>query len=244
MDRVRAAVIHLALSVVVATALLALFWFVWYPAPLFAAIGGTHIFLMLLGVDVAIGPLLTLIVFKQGKKSLKFDLAVIALLQVSALSYGVITLLEGRPVYIAAVGHRFDVIRANEVSDSELATAQQTLPWFGPKWVGTKQAETREERERVMFSSMGGADYGHFPQHHQPLPNMRDELLKNAKPISELKKLNPNDGVEIDRWLSSHGVRGDNVLYQGLNSRTRDMAVVLDAKTADVVGIAPFKPWD
>ena len=57
--------------------LLAVFWFVWYPAPLFKVVGGFEIFLMLLGIDVVLGSRLTLIVFKQGKKSLKFDLAVI-----------------------------------------------------------------------------------------------------------------------------------------------------------------------
>ena len=104
MTRFRAASTHLAISAVIGAILSALFWFVWYPSPLFKAVGGYELFLMLLVIDVILGPLLTLVVFKSGKKSLKFDLAVIALVQAAALSYGVWTLLIGRPVYVAAFG--------------------------------------------------------------------------------------------------------------------------------------------
>ena len=66
---------------------------------------------------------MTFIVFKSGKKSLKFDLAVIVIIQIAALVYGVVTLLAGRPVYVAALGHRFDLIQASEVRDEQLARA-------------------------------------------------------------------------------------------------------------------------
>lgn len=42
----------------------------------------------LAAVDLVMGPLLTLVEFKPGKKSLKFDLTAIALLQAGALLYG------------------------------------------------------------------------------------------------------------------------------------------------------------
>lgn len=140
MTRFRGAAIHFAICVSVGVILLALFWFVWYPSPLFKALGGDEIFLTLLAVDVVLGPLLTLVVFKTGKKSLKFDLAVIGIVQVAALSYGVSTLLVGRPVYVAGLGTRFAVVQANEVEDAELKTANKSLPWWGPQWVGTRQA--------------------------------------------------------------------------------------------------------
>ncbi len=81
-----------------------------------------------------------------------------------------------------------------------------------------------------MFSALAGADYGHFPQHHVPLEAMRDELLKETKPIAELRKRNAAQGNALTAWLAARG--------------HTDQAVILDAKTAAVVGIAPFKPWD
>ena len=85
MSRFRASGFHFVISLLVGLVLLALCWFMWYPAPMLMAIGGHEIFLLVVGIDVVLGPLLTLVVFKSGKKTLKFDLAVIALLQIAAL---------------------------------------------------------------------------------------------------------------------------------------------------------------
>lgn len=245
MSRYRAASVHLSISVVVAAVLLGLFWFVWYPAPLFRAVGGLDIFLLLIGVDVVLGPLLTLIVFKAGKKSLKFDLGVIVCVQLLAMIYGVYALAAGRPVYVASLGHRFDVIHANDVTTESLAIAKKSLPWFGPEWVGIKPPSDPKERERVLFSAIGGGgDYGSLPQYHAPLVTMRDVLLQRAKPVGDLKTLNPASAESIDAWLASHGYNANNAVFQGLSARSQDMTVILDAKTAAVVGIAPFKPWD
>ena len=244
MSRFRAAAIHLAICTIVGTILLGLFWFVWYPQPLFRAVGGQDIFLMLLAIDVILGPMLTLVVFKSGKKSLKSDLAIITIVQVAALIYGAWTLLAGRPVYVAALGHRFDVIQANQVEQSDLDASGKSLPSWGPQWVGIKEATDRKERERILFSALSGADYGQMPQYHSPLEPMRDELLQNAKPISELRKRNMMRDAEITAWLREHGKTDDNVVFQGLKARAQDMAVILDAKSAKVIGIAPFKPWD
>ena len=43
------------------------------------------------GKTTVVGPLLTLIVFRAGKPGMKFDLAVIGLVQVAALAYGTAT---------------------------------------------------------------------------------------------------------------------------------------------------------
>ncbi len=243
MSRLHAAFVHLLICVVAGALLFAFFWFQLYPAPLFNAVGGLEIFVMLLAIDVVLGPLMTLIVWKKDWKQLRKDLAVIALVQIAALGYGVYTLWIARPVYVAALGPRFDVVHATDIDAAEIKTSGKALPLFGPEWVGIKQATDPKERERVMFASLGGVDYGHFPQHHQPIENMRDELLKNAQPLAELKKLNPGDDGAIDRWIGRHGAKPEGVVFLGLKARTTDMAVMLDAKTAKVIGIAPFKPW-
>lgn len=226
----------------VAAALLALFWLVWYPAPLFRAVGGLEIFLILLGIDVILGPLLTLVVFKTGKKTLKFDLAVIALVQVAALAYGVYTLLAGRPVYVASLGDGFKLVQANEVEPQELAVAKASLPLWGPKWVGIAKSTDKNEQERVFLSGVAGGGYAHFPQHHAPIESMRAVMLAKAKPISDLRRNNPSRSAEITTWLSSHGYNDQTAVFQPLRAARERMAVILDAKTAAVVGIAPFEP--
>ena len=71
---------HLGLSLSLALIILMWVFFCWYPSPLAKAVGVTHIFLMMLAIDVIVGPVLGFIVYKEGKKTLKFDLSVIILI--------------------------------------------------------------------------------------------------------------------------------------------------------------------
>ena len=62
---------HLIVSLSIAFLIVCAVFFVWYPFPLANAVGVTHLFLMMLIIDVIIGPVLGFIVYKEGKKSLK-----------------------------------------------------------------------------------------------------------------------------------------------------------------------------
>lgn len=242
MSRFRASGFHFVISLLVGLVLLALSWFMWYPAPMLMAIGGHEIFLLVVGIDVVLGPLLTLVVFKSGKKTLKFDLAVIALLQIAALVYGVSTLLEARPAYVAALGDKFQVIQATEVTDANLAKAKTSLPWWGPRWVGTKAPTGRYDIDAVNDVTAVGGGRGHFPQIHVPYDSMAKELIQRAQPIAALKKINSAQAAEIDAWLAKHGYTEQTAKFQPIKISASEFVVMIDAKTAAVIGIAPFKP--
>ena len=99
-SRIKAFTTHLFISLLIALAVIGVVFYLWHPTPLHTAVGVTQIFLILLAVDVIFGPLLTLLVYKTGKKTLIIDLTVIALLQFSALCYGLWTVAEGRPAWL------------------------------------------------------------------------------------------------------------------------------------------------
>ena len=88
LNRWQASALHLALSAAIAVLVVTLMLLVWYPQQYFTAMGGDTLILILIGVDVVVGPLITLIIFDPKKKGLRFDLAVIAALQLAALAYG------------------------------------------------------------------------------------------------------------------------------------------------------------
>jgi len=69
--RLKFSLSHLLLSFLIALLVIGLVFFIWYPSPLATAVGVTHIFLMLLVIDVILGPLLGLLVYKEGKKNTK-----------------------------------------------------------------------------------------------------------------------------------------------------------------------------
>jgi hypothetical protein len=243
LSRFKAAGLHFVVCALVAAILFALVWFVWYPAPTLIAIGGHQIFALLVTIDVIIGPLLTLVVFKQGKKTLKFDLAVIAALQIAALVYGTQQLLEARPVYIAALGDKFQVIQAPEISPMHLGKTTETLPWFGPKLVGTRVPDEKKAQSEVRGAAEMGVGAGHFPQYHVPYAEVALEVAKKALPISKLKELNPNDQGDIDRWLAKRNLSETQVVFQPVQIAATDYAVILARDSGSVIGIAPFRPW-
>ena len=99
---------HLAISFFIALIVVGIIFFIWYPSPLAKAVGVTQIFLMMLMIDVIIGPLLGLMVYKEGKNTLKIDLSIIILIQLIALSYGVYSIAQGRPAWLAYNVDRFE----------------------------------------------------------------------------------------------------------------------------------------
>lgn len=59
---------HLSISFLIALVVVGVVFFIWYPSPLAKAVGVTHIFLMLMIIDVIVGPILGWLVYKEGKK--------------------------------------------------------------------------------------------------------------------------------------------------------------------------------
>lgn len=242
MNRLNASGIHFLISLCVGVMLFGLLWFIWYPAPSLIAIGGHELFLLIVGIDVILGPLLTLVVFDTRKRSLKYDLAVIALLQMAALAYGVSVMLQARPAYIAANGTFFQVVQATEVTAENLKRGKATLPRFGPRLVGTKAPQDLYEKNAVADVAQIGGGRGHFPQLHIPYEAMAREILANARPLSDLVGSNPKQADEIRKWIKTHDSEVDRASYQPMRIRASEFVMVIDAKSAAIIGIAPFTP--
>ena len=156
LNRWKASAIHLALSAAIGATVVALMLALWYPRPYFAAMGGAMLLVLLIGVDVVIGPLITLIIFDPKKKSLRFDLAVIALLQLAALVYGCSVMFTARPVYSVFVVDRFEVIAANAIDEESREKAVpefRALSLAGPKVVGAREPRDPKWMSDIVMSA-------------------------------------------------------------------------------------------
>lgn len=241
--RFKAFSLHLAISAVIALLTLLLVFWIWYPAPLHVAVGVTHIFLLLLLVDVLLGPLLTLVVYDVGKKTLVFDLAVIALMQLSALGYGLSTLAEGRPAWLVFNADRFDLVRALDIDARQLSDARleyRVAPWLGPQWIGAVKPKDIALRNIVIFESvMGGNDIAQRPSLYRPLSSMSDALRRHARPLEELRSYNDGGRVQaaLAQWPNASA-------WLPLMANAKSMTVLVDKKAAEVVAVVDLAPWD
>ena len=245
--RWQAAPIHLGISALVAALVVWSMLFLWYPQPYFGVSGGQRLLLLLIGVDVIIGPLLTLIVFDPRKKRLKQDLAVIAALQLAALAYGAWIMFNARPVYVAFAGDRFELVEANAIDPADQARARpgfRTLPLTGPQVVGTRLPADPEERDRMGLAAMLGGGLGLFPQHYVPYATVARSVLAKGKPLATLREGHPDRAAAIDAWVAANGKPEAALRFVPLQARRGDMAVVVDAATGEVRGVLPVDPWD
>ena len=246
-SRWKAALVHLSISACLALAAVLLLYFVWYPQPFFEASGAKPLLLLLVGVDVVLGPLITLIIFNPKKKSLPFDLAVIAAIQLAALVYGMYTVFQARPVYVVYAQDRFEVVAANDLLPAELARVTReefkSLPLLGPKLVGAVFPTDPEEKGRVLSASFGeGGAIQAFPQHYVPIGYQFKEVLEHGKPLADLIKRNRAREAEILKTIQSLGYKTADLLFLPVRAKDRNFAALIDAKTGEVVGYALVDP--
>jgi hypothetical protein len=244
--RWQAALLHLAISAVIAAIVVAAMLLLWYPRPYFQAAGGQTLLLLLIGVDVVVGPLLTLIVFDPRKKHLVFDLALIAMLQFGALTYGVVVMFNARPVYVAFAGDRFELVEANAIDPTDLAQAApafRALPLRGPQVVGSRLPSNPGELDKLTMATLTGGSIGLFPQHYVPYSAQSRTVLARSEPLAALRRKHPEGAAEIDRVVSASGKPEALLRYLPLQARHGDMAVVVDGTDGAVQGVAAIDPW-
>lgn len=240
--RFKAFAIHLCGSLVIGLAMLGLVFAVWYPDPLHEAVGVTDIFLILLAVDVIIGPLLTLLVFKVGKKTLLLDMAVILSLQVSAFAYGAWTVAEGRPAWLVFNVDRFDVVRALDIDSRRLDEAPheyRSAPWSGPRWVGAVAPKESERLQELMLeSAVGGSDIPQRPELYRPLEQVAPAIRAKALPLERLAVFNDSARVqaELKPW-------GEADAWLPLMAGAQSMVVLINKDSAKVVAVVNLLPW-
>jgi hypothetical protein len=245
-NRYRAGLIHFGLSTLVVGAAFLAVYFLWYPEPLFEGAGGRHLFVVLACVDITIGPLITLIIYKPGKPGLKFDLAVIGMLQLAALAYGTHVVFEARPVWLVFTKDRFDLVRANQISDAERLKARpqfQQLSLDGPRMAGARTPTDPDERFRIMMTALSGIDVSSYPQHYVPYEEMRAEAASKAKGMRELRALNPGSDPRIDRLLAQLGRKDADVSFLPVRAGRKDLTALIDARTGDFLELTLLKPW-
>jgi len=243
-ERLRAAGIHLGLSLAVALLAAGLVFGLWYPMPFREISGGRELFLLIVAVDVVIGPVITLAVFDRRKpwRELRRDLAVVGLLQLAALGYGLHTVFEARPVVLALEGSRLRVVRAIDLPPEQLAKAPpelRELPLWGHRTVAARSLKVEEVFESVQLG-LAGVDLGMRPDFWLPESATADEIRRAAKPLDELRKRYPARAAELDQAVQATGRPAGQLRYLPLLSRRTDFVALIDAGSAEVVGHAPF----
>jgi hypothetical protein len=247
--RVKAASIHLTICIFIACLLSLLVFLVWYPSPLNVATGVLHIFLLIVMVDIVIGPLITLIIYNPKKKELKWDLTVIAVLQLLALIYGLVVVHASRPVYVVFNVDRFDLIQAKDLTPEKLAKAKlsqfKKLPQFGQQFVVAVRPEDLEERQKMLFDSLnGGDDLPFLPQYYEPYAKRIEDVKLKLIDLGGLGNFNKDKLAEVEELKKKYAKRKVLAKYIPLKGLHKDLSVIINEKNGEVLEIVDLKPWE
>lgn len=242
----RASLIHLVLSLVVASLVAALIFLVWYPWPLHNMLGGLGLLGLIVGVDVICGPLLTLLLWNQRKTrlALAVDCTLIAVIQLAALAYGLYTVAESRPVHIVFEVDRLRVVSAVDIDPAELPEAPanlRRLPWTGPTWLSIRAPRSADELLRSVDQSMAGKDPALRPGWWQSYEQGVPDLLRRARPLDVLAKARSAQQPLLDKAVREAGVDAAEIVWLPLTSyRNMEWVVLLHRKTGEPLAYAPI----
>ena len=247
-NRLFASGIHLGLSLLVAGLAALLVFAVWYPYPYREISGGRSLFLLVIAVDVIMGPLLTLAIFNRSKplKELRLDLAVIGMLQLAALAYGLWTVAVARPVHLVFEIDRFRVVHAIDVPPELLdraPAALRPLPLAGPTLLSVREFKNAQESFEATMAAIQGVALGARPDLWQSYEQAKAQIKARARPVGELKTRFPGRAAEIDQALkgASSAVRATtSVGYLPLASRSIFWTVLIDTNTTEVIAFVPI----
>jgi hypothetical protein len=231
-----------------AAAVLALVLLTWYPQPMPQLLGVGSILLIMLGVDVVLGPIFTFIVFDRRKKRLAWDLATIAALQLAALAYGLYTLHQGRPAFVVLVKDRFEIVSPADILPPDLVAAKDNpfaqFHISGPRWVSIRMPDSTSERQAIMMEALeNGRDVQHHPRLYADYASQVADALSRSLPVSKLRTLNPSSGPEIDTAVAATGLGESALRYLPMRGPAADGAVLVSQADGRVLKVLPLKPW-
>lgn len=234
---------HLIFSLLLAIIIILWVFLIWYPVPLAKATGVTHLFLMMIAIDVILGPVLGFLVYKEGKKTLKFDLTVIIVIQIFALFYGVYHIAQGRPVWIVYNVDRFELIRKNDIVENNIKSAlpiYRETSLLKPKFVATEFSKNTTERNQNMFEEvLGGISIAQRPERYIPFEKVKSEINQKSQKIALLNQFNHPEDVNLilKKYPEANG-------WVPLKASVEDMVVLINKEQGKVIAIVDLRPWN
>ncbi len=217
--RFKAFAIHLGISTAIFAVLAYLVFFQWYPDFLFTLDGGREGIRLIVFVDMVLGPLLTLIVFKAGKPGLKFDLTLIGLVQAVCLAAGVYIVYTEHPLAIVYADGQFSTINQYGYEDAGMDPPDLRHIDGVPKWVLVEipqemnaQSDFRGELYRAnRLVETAVEAYVPFSVEH-PL------FLNDAEDLESVLRNDEKTGA-LSNFLAEHGGTAEDYRFYPLITR-------------------------
>lgn len=235
--------IHLGLSACVVGLVAALMLLVWYPQPWFVHDGGWTVFRLILAVDVVLGPLLTLIIYRRGKAGLRRDLTIIAAIQLGALAFGVTTMLQHRPVYVVYAENNFFAVTWAQLRQGtrDMSRLDTLKSGSGPRMLPMAYLQLpadAAERERLRGAvAQGGPLVVSLGDYYRPL-TVADwqAIFRQGPDIEALAREDAGIAAALQRFRTTHAGAMESIAFVPVVCRNDVLMLAIDKTTFRMVG--------
>lgn len=248
MTRIRAALTHLLISATLSAIVICLLLFGWYPLPFFWALGGLMLLILIVGIDVVLGPVMTLILFnpEKSRRELILDLSLIAIVQISALGYGLYSGYVSRLVYGVFDGKVFQLVQASEIPPKFVLEAKRpefrSLSQVGHGYIATVVPDTEQAASDMTFFRALGVGPQNLPDFYVPLSEVTGQLRQASIPIQQLQSKHASLADNINDAVKSAGLAPDEVAVVPFNVRTSTYTAVVNMKTVTMLKVIAENP--
>lgn len=242
LTRFNAFLIHFAISFLIFLILLYFILIQWYPDPLFANDGGWRVIRIIVGVDLVLGPLLTLIIFKPGKPGLKFDLYMIALTQTLALTWGVWTTYNERPAAVVYTIDHFTPVPAYLLKEQGMTS--EKLKQFGDTWPIMIFSDISPEKQQEMLikSISEGKSLYLYTEHYKKFSSEYANVFKqNSMNLEKYVEDKPELKQRYQKAMLKINP-ASNISLLALHSREKWVTVIFDLEAMKIIDSIDIDP--
>lgn len=230
--RKQAFLTHLAISVCIFVIFSYLIGFYWFPEFYFYLDGGIRAITIFFIVSVILGPSLTLLVFKPGKKMLKFDMVVILLLHMSALIWGINNIYAERSGSAVFYWGKFSCLSHNETGDMDM-TAIAAGPSGRQNLSFLQRPDTAEDFHRLVTEAFknNSTEIHYYGEKITALDGKVVTRLKNYQlNLSKLAEESEVTAKHVVAYLDRHTDDIEHVKLIPLSCRFGSVIAVYDTR--------------
>lgn len=239
--RTKFSLLHLSFSLALCLIVLLFFQLTSYSYPLSLAVSFWPIALIFCVVNLLIGPFLAFLVYKEGKKSLKFDLSVIILIQAIAFCYGAYSIFDARPAWIVYSVDRFELVKNTDIYIEDINKVQseyRQAPWFGPQFTAVELSTDQTQRGQDAFNAVfANLTLSKQPEKYIALQSSQSKIRLKMQDLILLDQYNSPQKVKmtLSKYTEAYG-------FVPLKTVKEDMVVLLN-KHGEVIGVVNLRPW-
>jgi hypothetical protein len=176
-----------------------------FPMPYFVFDGGWRVLRIVLVADLVVGPLCTFAVYRRGKRGLAFDLWVIGIAQVAALTYGIATMVLYRPQFLVYLDGDFHVVSMPQVraQTRDLGRVETLRRHPVTPVVLGKLDDPASVAELTKKAFLAGFNPAHVGDAYAPLDAANlARIAAAAKPIDAIAKSDPEVARDVELFLA------------------------------------------